>query len=307
MPPNLDSRLAEFAACNHGVFSTEHARLIGFSDELIKYRLKSGRWIDLHLNAYRLAGVPPTWRGALLAACWAGGHRAVASHRSAAALWGLPGGRTDLAEITCPRWRRARHIGVTVHETNELSSVDIAMVDGIAVTSPERTLLGLAAVAGDRTVELALDAAERRELVTPASMRSTILRLSKPGRRGVRRLRRILDLHDPQQGLSESEAETLLVRVLRANGLPKPTLQHSIYSGKRFVARVDAAFVELKIAIEYDSYEHHTGRLALVRDSARRNQLVALGWAPITATAADLRSGGLELAAAIRAAARLAS
>jgi hypothetical protein len=41
----------------------------------------------------------------------------------------------------------------------------------------------------------------------------------------------------------------------------------------RFIARVDAAYPELRIAIEFDSYEHHTGKLA-VRDTDRRNQLL---------------------------------
>ncbi len=66
------------------------------------------------------------------------------------------------------------------------------------------------------------------------------------------------------------------------------------------VARVDFAYPELRIAIEYDSYEHHTGKVALVRDSARRNAVVALGWAPIAATDADLRQGGDHLAQSLR-------
>jgi very-short-patch-repair endonuclease len=117
----------------------------------------------------------------------------------------------------------------------------------------------------------------------------------------------VLDAHAPVRGLPESEAETLLLQVLRVNGLPRPVLQYAIFDGSTFVARVDAAYPAMKIAIEYDSYEHHTGRLALVRDSARRNRLVSLGWAPITATAVDLKNGGSVLAAAIRATARLAS
>ncbi len=48
----------------------------------------------------------------------------------------------------------------------------------------------------------------------------------------------------------------------------------------RLVARADFAYPDLKIAIEYDSYAHHVGKEALVRDSARRNAVVALGWLP---------------------------
>ncbi len=66
------------------------------------------------------------------------------------------------------------------------------------------------------------------------------------------------------------------------------------------VARVDLAYIDLKIAIEYDSYAHHVGNEALVRDSARRNAVVARGWLPITATANDLRNGGHRLAVDVR-------
>ena len=35
---------------------------------------------------------------------------------------------------------------------------------------------------------------------------------------------------------------------------------------------VDFSYVDERVAIEYESYEHHTGKLALERDSARGNQ-----------------------------------
>ena len=52
-----------------------------------------------------------------------------------------------------------------------------------------------------------------------------------------------------------------------------PVLQHEVRDGAVLVARVDAAYPDFQIALEYDSYEHHTGRAAAVRDSARRNRL----------------------------------
>jgi very-short-patch-repair endonuclease len=73
------------------------------------------------------------------------------------------------------------------------------------------------------------------------------------------------------------------------------------------VARVDFAYPDLKIAIEYDSYEHHTGKAALDRDGARRNAVVAAGWLPVTATAADIRNQGRRLANDLRRARALRS
>jgi hypothetical protein len=75
-----------------------------------------------------------------------------------------------------------------------------------------------------------------------------------------------------------------------------PKFQHEIWHDGRFVARVDAAYPERRIAIEYDSYEYHLGKLAMARDNDRRNELFRIGWYPITFTAADIvRDGGPAL------------
>jgi len=115
-------RLALFSAAHYGVFTLEHARGCGLSENQVFARIETNQWRLVHRNVYRWVSTPRTWKGDVLAACWAGGFRALASHRSAAALWGLPGSRSDLVEITCPRWRRARHDRLVVHETNVIDS-----------------------------------------------------------------------------------------------------------------------------------------------------------------------------------------
>jgi hypothetical protein len=205
-----------------------------------------------------------------------------------------------MQEITCPRWRRARHDGLVVHETKAFDPVDAMVIDGIPVTTPQRTLLDLGAVSHESIVEMALDGAERRELVTRQSLRLMLRRLGRSGRSGVGTLRRLLDARSPGRKPTESEMETMLVQVLRRHGFPEPFTQYEIRCAGRFVARVDAAYPEWRIAIEYDSYEYHAGRKAHDRDNARRNKIAAAGWLPVTATAEDLRAGGPELCAAIR-------
>src|SRR3954447_6361471 len=145
MDSDIDRRVAEIAAVHHGVFSLGHLQDLGTSHRARQHRLDTGRWHQLHDGAYRLAGAPRTWKGSLLAACWAGGSRAVASHRSAAALWQLPGRREDLIELTTPRWRRARHDGLLVHESTALGVRDITILDAIPVTTVERTIFDLCA------------------------------------------------------------------------------------------------------------------------------------------------------------------
>src|SRR5262249_36534901 len=127
----------------------------------------SGALVRTWHGAYRVAGAPGSWRGDLLAACWAGGRRALVSHRSAAQLWEIGGGDDSLIELVCPRWRRARHEGLVVHETNAIGRRDLAVIDGIPVTSIERTLLDLGAVRSPVVVERAVEAALRKELTSP--------------------------------------------------------------------------------------------------------------------------------------------
>jgi very-short-patch-repair endonuclease len=299
---SIDENLARFAEQHHGIITLEQAEHVGISPAMRDRRIRNGRWIVLHPGVYRLSGAPPTWRGKLLAACHAAPGSGVASHRSAASLLSLPGGSTRMVEITCERWQRLHHAGLVVHETGMLPPEDVGLVDGIPCMTVERTLLSLGAVLAASVVEMAVDEALRRELTTLSALDAIVRRLAGRGRGGVGVLRRMVALHSKDAALTESVMETRLKQLLRRHGLPGPEFQHEVRSGNRFVARVDAAYPDSRIAIEYDSYEHHTGRAALVRDSRRRNALAGIGWTVISVTAADIATGGEHAVAMIRAA-----
>jgi hypothetical protein len=296
-----DQILATLTSEQHGIFASGHARSCGFTRRQIASRIANREWQPVYLNAYRVAGSPRLWKGDLLAACWAGGFRAVASHRSAAALYGLAGGRRFIAEITCPRWRRARHDGIEVHETKALDARDITVVEGIPVTTVERTMFDLGAVCRPLVVLMAFDKARRTGLATFESTDATLRRLARPGRPGVRALRWALASRDPAQAPPESEMETLMLVVIRRHGLPAPVPQFEVYDSGRFVARADAAYPDARVAIEYQSYQEHVGPNPLVRDSRRRSRLKAAGWLVVEVTAPELREGGDLFCAAIRA------
>ena len=296
---DADEILAVHAEAHHGVFRLDHARMAGLTRRQIDQRVTSARWRPVHHGVFRLTGAPEQWRGSLLAACWAGGSRAVGSHRSAAALHRLPGGRKDLIEITCPRWRRARHPGLITHETKALTPGDLVVVSGIAVTNPARTLFDLGGVCRRGLVELALENALRRGLVNAAELAAIISRLSRSGRPGGPTLRNLLAARAPDQRPTESEMETLLMQAVRAHGIAEPVRQYKVWNGGHCIGRVDAAYPEARIAIEYDSDEFHTGRAATAHGQARRHELIAASWLPIDVGPADLRRGGTGTCAAI--------
>jgi very-short-patch-repair endonuclease len=294
--------LADIAARQDGIFTIDDARRAGLGPEQIQR--KAGRsWFLVHECVYRAAGAPRTWRSALRAAVLAAGDGAAISHRSAAALYELPGGRRDLIEITCIRWKRTTRPGLVVHESTRLDPRDIQLLDGLPVTRPERVILDLASrFPAANYLELIVQAARRKRLVTYESTRETFDRNARRGLKGVRALRETLERWDPESRATESEMETLLLQALRENGLPEPVVQYVINDAAgRFVARADAAYPPARIAIEYDSKQEHSDEFQIARDARRRNALQATGFVVLSARHADLREGGTELAGLISA------
>gem|GEM_PF-6164736 len=94
-----EHELTELAASQYGVFSRLQAREYGLGEDAIAWRIETRRWELLHPNVYRIAGTPESWRQLLQAACLAHDGRAVVSHRSAAALWNMPGFEPAIVEV----------------------------------------------------------------------------------------------------------------------------------------------------------------------------------------------------------------
>ena len=309
MQSEQDLTAARIAAACHGIITLDDARRAGLTKGQIDRRVARGSWVLVHEGVFRIAGAPATWRSELRAAAAAGGRGAAISHRSGGALFELPGGRDDLIELSCIRWRRTQKPGLVVHESRRLDDRDVTLIDGIPVTTPERTILDLASCyPHDRFLEYVVQAARRKRLITYESMRATFDRHARRGLKGVAALRVTLDRWDPASRPTESEMETMLLDALRRNGLPEPTLQYEARdSNDRFLGRVDAAYPHARVAIEYDSKQEHSDEFQLASDARRNRALQARGdWKVLSARHEDLRRGGAELCADIRIALRRA-
>ncbi len=86
-------------------------------------------------------------------------------------------------------------------------------------------------------------------------------------------------------------------------GLPRPTPQYVVYDlSGREIYRLDFAWPELRIAVEYDGYEAHENRAE--KDRLRDHDLRRRGWIVIRATSTDLSEPSRlldKIAAAFRA------
>jgi very-short-patch-repair endonuclease len=268
---------ARAGAHQHALVTYHQMRQVGYTRHEIAHLLRIARLIAVHEGVYRSAGAPTTWRQRLMAACLATG--GVASHRCAAWLWGveLPGGEPPI-EVTVARSRCPNPPGVIVHRSGDLTADQVVVKDGIPTTNPLRLLVDLGAVAGRDVVALALNDLNSRKIVTMAGVRAWRDRLGGRGRRGAGVLGEVLDRRSLGEQDVDSLLEPMMADLCRRYGLPMPEFQVWItVQGKRF--RMDFAYTDIRYNIETDGYEHHGGKYEhWLSDSARDNELTAMGW-----------------------------
>lgn len=244
-----------------------------------------------------LAGAPPTWKQSLLVACWSTKPQAVASHRSAMRLWGMRSVDDEL-EVTVRYPRQPRISGAAVHRSVDLAPADISWVDGIPVTSPVRTLVDAGLHFPLKEVRRMIYHAIATELVTPGVIADFRRRVGRQGRNGVGAIDVVLDTLPLGAEDGESGPETELLAICERAGLPRPVPQAPvIVGGRRY--RIDLAYPEQRIAIEYDGFKEHTTPEQFARDRQRQNDLVLHGWVVLRFSAVDLGRPAM-VAAAIR-------
>ena len=276
-------RVAAIAAAQHGVFARAQALSCGFTARMIDSRLRTGQWIAAGRATYRVAGVPVTWRGTLMAACLAAGDGVAVSHLAAAALHRFEGFRQRPIEITVPHGRHHRPDGVTVHLSRDLLDVDVTLVDGMRTTTPARTLLDIAAGVPDWKLQNAYDSALRDGLTSRPYVQWRLQSLRRQGRPGVTALEALLQ-RDDRGARPGSRYERRLERALIEAGLPPPERQFVVRDRGRVLGKVDLAYPDHKLAIEIDGHGSHSTRAQRRHDAARRRRIERRGWQVMTFT-----------------------
>lgn len=258
---------------------------IGVTRHQLQTRLRRGQWHKADRSVIRINGAPVTWESQVLVAVLAGGPGAVASHRTAAALWGLEGCRRGIPEISIPRGRTFRRPGIRVHQSTDLDRTTTTIIRSIPTTLVARTLLDLGAVVPRARVHVALDYARRKKLTNWNVLLSTLVVHARRGRDGVGTLRAILDEHFGEVVATESGFERLVAIALCEAGLAPPVLQHEVRIGGRLY-RLDLAYLDEMVAIELDGGDH-LERSIWEADHKRQNALVNAGWTVLRFTWRD--------------------
>ena len=279
MPDSAIAAVAQLAACSHSVITRSQAAA-HLSDHRIGTALRHGWLNEPYPGVLCVAGATVTFEHRLRAATLAIEPHAVASHRSAARLHRLDGAdRDEVIEVSTDRRHRWQFPGAVVaHHVTPLDARDIVFIDGIAATSLPRTLADLGSVVHRNRVAQALTSARRRG-VSLERLRETAERLQRPGQSGTGTLLRFLDAIPFEGRVAESWFEELIARCLDDPRIPSLVPQHEILDDAgRFIARVDFAIPELRLAIEAHSKRFHFGPAAEAADADRDLRAAAAGW-----------------------------
>jgi len=277
MRSDLDDRVDALASTQLGILARHHVLHAGGSDHYIDTCVQRKRWQLLHPGVYLTGSAPPTWLQRQLAACWAAGPQAVASHRGAAAVWWLDGATEGPIEILVPELKGPEPRGVIVHRTRRWDPDHHTVRRRVPVTDINRTLIDYAAVCPPILVERALEDAFRRRYTTEGALRRRLAVAGGPGARGAGRLRRVVDLR-PEGKPARSGFEVIVFDILRQFGLPLPVRNYVVCLDGVPVAELDLAYPDALVDVEAMGAKWHSTRRQRERDDERRALLRALGW-----------------------------
>lgn len=237
--------------------------------------------------------------------------RCAASHLTAAELLSLPRRlrkeNPSMHHIIRPEGEA--HLDrphVIVHRM-KLYEDEITTVQGIPVTTPERTWLDMAELLsvdelvalGDNCVRVPRADLEGRD--TPHCDISDLQRMidRHKGKRGIRKAKEAIKLI--RVGADSPQESLLRLAIVRA-GLPEPELNVPIIDAEGTRQhQPDLSYRRYKIGIEYEG-EQHGDELQIVRDIARSERYTALGWTEVRISKRHMHDDAKAAVAKVRAA-----
>lgn len=247
-----------------------------------RYQLAT-RHTALHRNVYVPKGVELTAVDRAVGAWLWSGRRATVAGMSAAALYGSKWVDARLpAELV--HTSRHRTSGIVLH-SDRLADDERRHVGDVCTSSPARTAYDLGRRPGLTEAVIRLDALMQATGIAASDLARLADRY--PGARGIRQLRRAVDLADPG---AESPQETRTRLVLTAAGLRPTHTQIEVYDPfGYFVGRIDMGWRDWLVGVEYDGIQHWNDPRQRRRDIDRIAELEALGWR-IVRVSADMVS-----------------
>lgn len=271
--------LALLATRQRGAFSWSQARDLGWTTAAAHVARKSKQWRRLFHGVYVDATVWESLDAKQKHLCLAKGRTLAlkpgwhAARRTAALAHGLPliGTHPTVPQLVCsPTTPKAR--ATNRHERLAvLHEDDLTIIDGLASTTPARTVVEIARDESFRNAIVVADAALRAG-ATREQLNAVIGRCSAcPGTLAARRAADFAD------GLAETPLESISRVACHDVGLPPPELQIKVYLGRELIARLDFLWRDTNTAGLADGAVKYPDRAAVMAEKWQVERLEDIG------------------------------
>lgn len=296
-------RVSANAARHHGAFRREAAIDAGATSADISREVQKGHWQRAVPGVYVVSGSPSTWNQAVAIAVFGSGSGAIASHATAAHLWGLAR-RPKVIEVTTPHKGRPRRAHI-IHRSTDLIGANVTEIGGIPCTTVVRLLVDVGIPWGDGFAGRCLDEAARRGLASDRAVATELHRVARRGRNGVGPMRRVLTDRLGWSSLTESQIEAEFARIMVTAGIELPTPQVNVVKRNGvLIARVDFVYRDIRLVIALDGERYHSNRDSFRKDRRQQNDLVLEGFRVLRFTAWDVFAAPEYVVASVVAALR---
>ena len=290
-----DRAVARLAVRQGGVIRSGQAFECGFTKGQIDQRVRDGRWTPIGRFGYRVVDMEGLLN--LVRAAVATLPNAVVSHEAAAEIHDFPKMPRGVASVSVHSRTTHEFPDVIVHRCHDLEEDHIVQVSDLPITSIPRTVVDLSAglTTGHLAAVLSSLITERR--VVTSEVQAVVDRVARRGKPGIRKIRMILGERDlgPRDG---TPLERLGAEVLRIRGIPEPLFEFPMPWNPE--KRLDAAFPDSGLGIEWDSRKWHELEEAFASDRERDRKALLHGWRIVRFTWADVTQRPDEVAEAVR-------
>lgn len=276
-PVSEFERIREIASTQHGLLTRLQAREVGFTRKMLQNRVRSGYLTFVTPRVLRIGGSAVSRWQTVMAGVLDVGPAALASHLTAAAMWGVPNVPIEPVDVSVERYVRRNRAPVRVHHLTVIPSDQRAIVYDIPVTAPAFTVLCVTGSHGTRRGAQVLDHLLGQGDVTVDEVWEVVDGLSKQGRNGLRDLRKLLDDRAEHQPPAESNNERRFDYLARRAGIVTLRRQVNI-SAPSWVGRVDFEDTALPFVVEIQSERYHTSWAARRADAERIRRLEGAGY-----------------------------
>lgn len=284
----VDDDVRALARSQQGCLTSTQAIRLGLTEEGLRHRVARGALVRIAPRVFVVGGKPIDDISLMVAAVLEAGGRSALSHGSAAAYWAFPGFQLRPIEVTRQRDGTFPDSTLaTVHTTRILVERHLALVHGIHVTTPARTLFDLAPRLHPARLERLIDRAWSDGLVTIPLLERTLTELRARGRAGIAIMRQLIAARRDGLRPPESGLEARFQQLLAEDGQAPMERQVDV-GADAWIGRVDFLDRKAKLIVEIDGDRFHGSLSDRRADEERTRKLEAAGWTVIRLTAFDV-------------------